>query len=46
MFLLLMPTDEPFHAPVSFNMISIAGIQFEYSSCYQVGQASGKLCGR
>ena len=28
MFLLLMPSDEPFHSPVSFNVISIAGIHF------------------
>ena len=28
MFLLLMPSDEPFHSPASFNMISVVGIHF------------------
>ena len=40
MFLLLMPSDQPFHSPASFNMISIAGIHFAYISW--VRQASGK----
>ena len=34
-----MPSDEPFHSPASFNVISIAGIHFAYISCCY-GQAS------
>ena len=34
MILLLMSTDEPFNSPVSLNMILIAGIHFEYISCW------------
>ena len=26
----IMPSDEPFHSPASFNMISIAAIYFAY----------------
>ena len=33
MFLVLMPSDQPFHSPASFNVISIAGIHFAYISC-------------
>ena len=33
-----MTSDQLFHSPASFNEISIAGIQFEYTSCCQVGQ--------
>ena len=39
MFLLLKPSDQPFHSPVSFNVISIAGIHFAYISCCLVRQA-------
>ena len=45
-FLLPKPSDQPFHSPASFNVISIAGIHFAYISCYYVGQTSDKLCGR
>ena len=40
------PSDQPFHSPASFNVISIAGIHFAYISCCYVGQTSDKLCGR
>ena len=43
--LLIMPSDEPFHSPASFNTISIAGIHYAYTACCYVGQASGKLFG-
>ena len=33
MFLLLKPSDQPFHSPASFNVISITGIHFAYISC-------------
>ena len=39
MFLLLKPSDQPFHSPASFNVISIAGTHFAYISCCLVGQA-------
>ena len=39
MFLLLKPSDQPFHSPASFNVISIDGIHFAYISCCKVGQA-------
>ena len=29
----IIPRDEPFHSPASFNMISKAGIHFSYISC-------------
>ena len=29
----LMPSDESFHSPASFNVISIAGIHFAFISC-------------
>ena len=32
-FSALEPSDQPFHSPVSFNVISIAGIHFAYISC-------------
>ena len=44
-FLLPKPSDQPFHSPASFNVISIAGIHFAYISCCYVGQTSDKLCG-
>ena len=31
--LLLKPSDQPFHSPASFSVISIAGIHFAYISC-------------
>ena len=47
MFLLLEPSDQPFHSPAYYNVISIAGIHFAYISCYYIGRASfGKPCGR
>ena len=35
---LLMPSDDPFHSPASFNMISIAGIHL---ACTLVVARSG-----
>jgi len=32
-FLLPKPSDQPFHSPAFFNVISIAGIHFAYISC-------------
>ena len=32
------PSDQPFHSPASFNVISIAGIHFAYISCCYVAQ--------
>ena len=37
-------SDQPFHSPASFNVISIAGIHFAYISCCYVGQTSEELC--
>ena len=39
MFLLLKLSDQPFHSPASFNVISITGIHFGYISCCKVEQA-------
>ena len=36
MFLQPKPSDQPFHSPASFNVISIAGIHFAYISCCYV----------
>ena len=43
-FLLPKPSDQPFHSPASFNVISIAGIHFAYISCCYVRQTSDKFC--
>ena len=45
-FFLPEPSDQPFHSPASFNVISIAGIHFAYISCCYVRQTLDKLCGR
>ena len=34
-------SDQQFHSPASFNMISIAGIHFAYISCCYVDKLSG-----
>ena len=46
MFLLLKPSDQPFHSPAYFNVISIAGIHFAYRSCFLSRASFGKLWGR
>ena len=40
MFLQPKPSDQPFHSPASFNVISIAGIHFAYISCCYVEETS------
>ena len=36
---MLKPSDQPFHSPASFNVLSIAGIHFAHISCCYVGLA-------
>ena len=46
MFLLLKPSDLPFHSPASLNVISIAGIPTLHTLVVARSGKSGKLCGR